>query len=86
MGGLSVADLLRGGSDIFGALLGRHSQNKALDAHTAAQREALDFAKQQYAQQLALDQSRYADYQQQRAPYRQTSQDAMQALRRLIGL
>ena len=29
---------------------------------------------------------RYADYQQQRAPYRQTSQDAMQALRRLIGL
>ena len=85
-GGLTLGDLIKGGSQLTSLFLGNAGNNKALAANAAAQQAALDFAKQQFAQQTATDDARYNAYETRRQPFRAASRDALVQLKMLLGM
>ncbi len=85
-GGFKLGDLLNTGSNIFGNLMQGSANNRAASQAAQAQREALDFAKQQYQEQMALDKARWDATEARRAPYREASSQALVSLKRLLGL
>ena len=84
--GLSVADLINGGANWFQKLYSANAASSAAAANDEALKAALEFAKQQYADQTKLEKERWDASEARRVPYRAASQDVLSEFRKLLGI
>ena len=84
--GLTLADLISGGANWFDKIYSANVASSAADKNDEAMREALAFAKQQYADLTAKEQARWDATEARRVPYRQASQDTLAEFRKLLGI
>jgi len=86
LGGISPADWIKLGAAGVDRVLSYLASAGASADQLAAAREALDFTKKAYEEQNAKEQARYEATEARRVPYRQASLEALEALKRVIGI
>ena len=84
--GLTARDLFSGGADIFRTIYQANAASAAAAANDDAIKAALEFAKQQYADQTKLEKERWDASEARRVPYRAASQDVLAEFRKLLGI
>ena len=84
--GLTVKDLFSGGAEIYDMISDNRAAANAAETQDRYLQMALDFTKQQYADQTKLEKERWDASEARRVPYRAASQDVLREFRNLLGL